>query len=88
MRAALFTMAIATPGRDTVTRHVGHVSDPAMIVLKHVDQITASLTARDRASIELEFPNFCVDGRNEDVVNLCGQFHFSVDPQVALGLAD
>jgi hypothetical protein len=35
-----------------------------MIVLKHVDQITANLAAGDRASIELEFPNFCVDSRN------------------------
>ena len=67
---------------------IGDVSDPAPIVLKHIDQVATYLATRQRASVKLEPIALHIDGGDEHAVDLGGQRHLRVDAEIASALGN
>src|SRR5580692_5375556 len=73
---------------NTMAGDIGNISDPAPIVLKHIDQVATYLATRQRASVKLEPIALHVDGGDEHAVDLGGQRHLRVDTEIASALGN
>src|SRR4029077_10766408 len=75
-------------GSNPMARDIRDIGDPPPIVLKHIDQVTAYLATGQRASAKVKIARLTINGGDEDLVNLGGQRHLRVHPEITSALGN